>query len=50
MKIGKVNSEECLEYEVIVFHMVSTHLLKSILSIAKLVDIQNKIWCFFDRA
>jgi hypothetical protein len=42
MKIGKFSSEECLEYEVIVFHAVSIHLLKSIQSIAKLIEKQHK--------
>jgi hypothetical protein len=42
MKIGKFSSKECLECEVIVFHVVSMHLLKSIQSIAKPIDKQHK--------
>jgi len=42
MKIYKFRSEECLEYKVIVFHVVSTQLLKSIRSIGKLIDKQHK--------
>jgi len=42
MKTDKFKSEECLQYEVILFHVVSTQLLRSIWPIAKLIDKQHK--------